>query len=236
MACPVANRIQSGSSEFNRRLGWFPRQSPMGSKTVQTPQGEIQQLGTGEPLAEIELLRQHADPPLVALQIGDFRFGDATRILIGADPRSARSRIPHSSLDDPRGLALATETGPEQSPYATTRSSPGTSKWNKIEHRMFSFITLNWRGRPLTSIRTIVSWILLGSRNIRRIGRRGHQSRRLTTTCIRVGTSKVRQGPSDTELAGIPAHQLPAPGSRRPARLHHGHRQVKLTNQIRSGP
>jgi transposase len=36
---------------------------------------------------------------------------------------------------------------------------PGTSKWNKIEHRMFSFITQNWRGRPLVSFETIVSLI-----------------------------------------------------------------------------
>ncbi len=38
---------------------------------------------------------------------------------------------------------------------------PGTSKWNKIEHRMFSFITTNWRGKPLTDRATIVS--LIGS-------------------------------------------------------------------------
>jgi hypothetical protein len=36
---------------------------------------------------------------------------------------------------------------------------PGTSKWNKIEHRLFSFITANWRGRPLTDYRTIVNLI-----------------------------------------------------------------------------
>jgi Rhodopirellula transposase DDE domain len=36
---------------------------------------------------------------------------------------------------------------------------PGTSKWNKIEHRMFSSITQNWRGRPLVSDETIVSLI-----------------------------------------------------------------------------
>lgn len=36
---------------------------------------------------------------------------------------------------------------------------PGTSKWNKIEHRMFSRITQNWRGRPLTSMEVIVSLI-----------------------------------------------------------------------------
>jgi hypothetical protein len=36
---------------------------------------------------------------------------------------------------------------------------PGTSKWNKIEHRLFSFITMNWRGRPLVSYRVIVNLI-----------------------------------------------------------------------------
>ncbi len=36
---------------------------------------------------------------------------------------------------------------------------PGTSKWNKIEHKLFSFITLNWRGRPLTDYRTVVELI-----------------------------------------------------------------------------
>jgi len=38
---------------------------------------------------------------------------------------------------------------------------PGTSKWKKIEHRLFSFITMNWRGKPLTSFETIVD--LIGS-------------------------------------------------------------------------
>ena len=36
---------------------------------------------------------------------------------------------------------------------------PGTSKWNKIEHKMWSFISMNWRGRPLTSYRTIIELI-----------------------------------------------------------------------------
>jgi transposase len=36
---------------------------------------------------------------------------------------------------------------------------PGTSKWNKIEHRLFSFISMNWRGHPLTDYRTIVNLI-----------------------------------------------------------------------------
>ncbi|MDR0901601.1 MAG: ISAzo13 family transposase, partial [Opitutaceae bacterium] len=36
---------------------------------------------------------------------------------------------------------------------------PGTSKWNAIEHRLFSFISVNWRGRPLTDYETIVNLI-----------------------------------------------------------------------------
>ena len=36
---------------------------------------------------------------------------------------------------------------------------PGTSKWNKIEHRLFSFITKNWRGRPLTAYEVVVNLI-----------------------------------------------------------------------------
>jgi Rhodopirellula transposase DDE domain len=41
----------------------------------------------------------------------------------------------------------------------TIRLPPGTSKWNKIEHRLFSFVTMNWRGKPLRSYRTIVQLI-----------------------------------------------------------------------------
>ena len=36
---------------------------------------------------------------------------------------------------------------------------PGTSKWNKIEHRLFSFITVNWRGRPLRTYATVLNLI-----------------------------------------------------------------------------
>lgn len=43
---------------------------------------------------------------------------------------------------------FAAETGPE---ITVCHLPPGTSKWNKVEHRLFSHITMNWRGRPLTS-------------------------------------------------------------------------------------
>jgi hypothetical protein len=36
---------------------------------------------------------------------------------------------------------------------------PGTSKWNKIEHQLFSYISINWRGKPLTSLEVIIELI-----------------------------------------------------------------------------
>lgn len=44
-------------------------------------------------------------------------------------------------------------------PITVCHLPPGTSKWNKVEHRLFSFITMNWRGKPLRSYRTIVQLI-----------------------------------------------------------------------------
>ena len=44
-------------------------------------------------------------------------------------------------------------------PISVCHMPPGTSKWNKIEHRLFSFITQNWRGKPLVSHQVIVDLI-----------------------------------------------------------------------------
>ena len=88
------------------------------------------------------------------LEMGQTRFPDATRLMITADAGGSngyRIRAWKKHLAD-----LATETGLE---ITVCHYPPGTSKWNKIEHRMFSFISMNWRGRPLTDIRTIVELI-----------------------------------------------------------------------------
>jgi hypothetical protein len=53
-------------------------------------------------------------------------------------------------------LSLAEEL---KLPITVCHLPPGTSKWNKIEHRLFSFITINWRGKPLRSHRAIVQLI-----------------------------------------------------------------------------
>jgi hypothetical protein len=52
--------------------------------------------------------------------------------------------------------ALADETGLE---VTVCHLPPGTSKWNKIEHRLFSHISMNWRGRPLVSHEVVVNLI-----------------------------------------------------------------------------
>jgi hypothetical protein len=81
-------------------------------------------------------------------------YPDATRLLITADAggsNSHRSRLWKAELAD-----LAAETGLA---ITVCHFPPGTSKWNKIEHRLFSHITHNWRGRPLTSHEVIVNSI-----------------------------------------------------------------------------
>jgi hypothetical protein len=89
-------------------------------------------------------------------QMGRRTYVNAKELLIMADgggSNSSRSRlwkIGVQRLADTTGLQIRVCHFP-----------PGTSKWNKIEHRMFSFITQNWRGQPLVSHETIVN--LIGS-------------------------------------------------------------------------
>jgi transposase len=78
----------------------------------------------------------------------------ARRLLITADAGGSngyRTRAWKTEL-----AALALQTGLE---ITVCHFPPGTSKWNKIEHRLFSHITMNWRGRPLTSYEVIVQAI-----------------------------------------------------------------------------
>ena len=86
--------------------------------------------------------------------MGHERYQHATELLITADSggsNSARSRLWKVELQK-----LANEL---QMKIRIRHFPPGTSKWNKIEHRLFSMITKNWRGRPLDSLATIVNLI-----------------------------------------------------------------------------
>ena len=81
-------------------------------------------------------------------------YPQASRLLITADgggSNGCRTRLWKTEL-----AALAADTGLQ---ITVCHLPPGTSKWNKIEHRLFSHISMNWRGRPLTSHDVIVQSI-----------------------------------------------------------------------------
>jgi Rhodopirellula transposase DDE domain len=87
-------------------------------------------------------------------EIGAARYPGAKQMLINADcggSNGARLRLWKRELQ-----VLADELGIE---ITVCHVPPGTSKWNKIEHRLFSFITQNWRGKPLVSYLVIVQLI-----------------------------------------------------------------------------
>lgn len=86
--------------------------------------------------------------------MGKARYPEATRLLITADSGGSngyRVRLWKTELQK-----LANETGLE---IHVSHFPPGTSIWNKIEHRLFSAISLNWRGQPLINHEVIISLI-----------------------------------------------------------------------------
>ena len=86
--------------------------------------------------------------------MGTQRYPKAKRLLVTADAGGSngyRNRLWKVEL-----ARLAGEIGID---IHVCHYPPGTSKWNKIEHRLFRFITTNWRGRTLTSYRTVVDLI-----------------------------------------------------------------------------
>ena len=86
--------------------------------------------------------------------MGKERYPHATELMITADGGGSNgSRIRLWKLELQR---LANELG---IPIRVSHFPPGTSKWNKIEHRLFSFISMNWRGKPLISHEVIVNLI-----------------------------------------------------------------------------
>ena len=86
--------------------------------------------------------------------MGKKRYPKAKRLMITADGGGSnghRVRLWKVELQK-----LADEL---RLPITVSHFPPGTSKWNKVEHRLFAFITINWRGKPLRSYRTIVELI-----------------------------------------------------------------------------
>ena len=125
-------------------------------------------------------------------------YPHATRLLITADAggsNSYRYRAWKAELAD-----LASETGLA---ITVCHFPPGTSKWNKIEHRLFSHITLNWRGRPLTSHEVVVNTI---AATRTRTGLRVHAE--LDTGSYPVGRSVSKQRMAGLPLQSHPVHSL----------------------------
>ncbi len=94
-------------------------------------------------------------------EFGKERYKESQRLMITADAGGSngyRLRLWKKELQ-----GLADETGLD---ITVSHFPPGTSKWNKIEHRLFSFISINWKGRPLTSYEVIVN--LIGSTKTKR--------------------------------------------------------------------
>jgi len=86
--------------------------------------------------------------------VGRTAYPNATRVLITADSggsNGSRLRLWKTEL-----AGFAAETGLE---ITVLHLPPGTSKWNRVEHRLFSAITMNWRGRPLESHQVLIETI-----------------------------------------------------------------------------
>jgi transposase len=157
----IVGEFSNGGSE------WHPTGEPTRTKTHDFVDKE---LGRAVPYGVYDLANDEgwvsvgdtADTASFAVEairrwwasMGRPRFPDASKLLITADAGGSNGyRVKLWKVE----LAqLAKETGLE---ITVVHYPPGTSKWNKIEHKMFSFISMNWRGRPLVSYRTIVELI-----------------------------------------------------------------------------
>ena len=147
---PAGEPERVGVHDFaDRALGEFAKAIPYGVYDVANNAGWVS-VGDCADTAEfaVESIRRWWNT------LGRERFPQATRLLITADAGGSNGYRPRAWK---WFLAqLAAETGLE---ITVVHYPPGTSKWNKIEHRLFSYISMNWRGRPLTDIATIVELI-----------------------------------------------------------------------------
>jgi Rhodopirellula transposase DDE domain len=156
------------AGEFaNAGRQWRPKGQPVAARTHDFPQdsaGKAVPYGVYDLTADAGWVSVGTDHDTAAFAVesirrwwkaaGSSQYPAARRLLITADAGGSngyRTRAWKAEL-----AALAAETGLE---ITCCHFPPGTSKWNKVEHRLFSHITMNWRGRPLTSHEVIVQAI-----------------------------------------------------------------------------
>jgi hypothetical protein len=87
-------------------------------------------------------------------QVGSVRYRGARELYITADAGGSNSSRSHVWKQQLQRVADALDIAIHVSHFP-----PGTSKWNKVEHRLFSFISINWRGRPLRTYETVINLI-----------------------------------------------------------------------------
>ena len=133
-------------------------------------------------------VRRGVAAPLVARRRSG-TYPDATRLLITAD--AGGPTLPHPGCARP-----SWPRSPPRPAWTITvcHFPPGTSKWNKIEHRLFCHITHNWRGRPLTSHEVVVNTI---AATTTRTGLRVHAE-------LDTGTYPLGVTISDEQMAALP--------------------------------
>jgi len=164
----VDTKKKENVGEFrNGGREWRPKGQPTATRTHDFPD---EQLGKAIPYGVYDLAANAGwvsvgtDHDTAAFAVESIRrwwnaqgqaaYPRARRLLITADAGGSngyRTRTWKAEI-----AAFALETG---LPVTVCHFPPGTSKWNKIEHRLFSHITMNWRGRPLTSHEVIVNTI-----------------------------------------------------------------------------
>jgi len=143
---PAGEPVQTNVYDFKGELG---KVTPYGVYDVAANTGWVS-VGSDHDTGEfaVESIRRWWD------KVGRPAYPDADRLLITADGGGSngyRLRLWKREL-----AQLATQTGLV---ITVCHFPPGTSKWNKIEHRLFSQISMNWRGQPLTSHEVIVNLI-----------------------------------------------------------------------------
>jgi transposase len=181
---------------------WRPKGEPVATRTHDFPgdsQGKAIPYGVYDLTANAGWVNVGTDHDTASFAVesirrwwkaaGQIDYPQARRLLITADAGGSngyRTRAWKAEL-----AAFAAETGLE---ITCCHFPPGTSKWNKVEHRLFSAITMNWRGRPLASHEVIVNTI---AATTTRTGLRVHAQ--LDTSSYDTGV-KV----SDEQMAALP--------------------------------
>jgi transposase len=151
----------------NKGREWHPKKTPLETNMHDFPDKElgkaipygVYDIGRNEGWVSIGITRDTSQFAVNSihrwwLEMGQYRFPKAKRLLVTADGggsnghRTRLWKVSLRELSDVLGLEITVCHFP-----------PGTSKWNKIEHRLFSFITQNWRGHPLYDLATVVNLI-----------------------------------------------------------------------------